>query len=222
MVISKGAIGVQASVALMGFNKNEDSRSSYKLESQACLPGSFIYTNSNMNRERLSKLSKSRLIEMLLERDSAKSHNGLSVKPKAVIPAKFNPKSPTELSANKLEQMIQPKLTKPKLLVQLAAEEIEQSIKQPTKLPEPSKMLPTLKTLAAQALVKDKVKFWNEKANNDASINRLDKNTMRRGRRPTPIPVLRTKKQQPVAVPRTKTDEKRRALKGEMNQKGKQ
>ena len=199
----------------MGFNKNEDSRSSYKLESQACLPGSFIYTNSNMNRKRLSKLSKSRLIAR--ERDSAKSHNGLSVKPKAVIPAKFNPKSLTELSANKLEQMIQPKLTKPKLLVQLAAEEIEQSIKQPTKLPEPSKMLPTLKTLAAQALVKDKVKFWNEKANNDASINRLDKNTMRRGRRPTPIPAPRTKKQQPVAVPRTKIDEKRRALKGERN-----
>ena len=199
----------------MGFNKNEGSRSSYKLESQACLPGSFIYTNSNMNRKRLSKLSKSRLIAR--ERDSAKSHNGLSVKPKAVIPAKFNPKSLTELSANKLEQMIQPKLTKPKLLVQLAAEEIEQSIKQPTKLPEPSKMLPTLKTLAAQALVKDKVKFWNEKANNDASINRLDKNTMRRGRRPTPIPAPRTKKQQPVAVPRTKIDEKRRALKGERN-----
>ena len=201
----------------MGFNKNEGNRSSYKLESQACLPGSFIYTNSNMNRKRLSKLSKSRLIAR--ERDSAKSHNGLSVKPKAVIPAKFNPKSLTELSANKLEQMIQPKLTKPKSLVQLAAEEIdlEQSIKQTTKLPEPSKMLPTLKTLAAQALVKDKVKFWNEKANNDASINRLDKNTMRRGRRPTPIPALRTKKQQPVAVPRTKIDEKRRPLKGERN-----
>ena len=78
-----------------------------------------------MNRERLSKLSKSRLIEMLLERDSAKSHDGLPVKAKAVIPAKFNPKLLTELSANKLEQMIQPKLTKPKSLVQLAAEKIE-------------------------------------------------------------------------------------------------
>ena len=156
---------------------------------------------------------------MLLERDSAKSHDGLSVKAKAVIPAKFNPKLLTELSANKLEQMIQPKLTKPKSLVQLAAEEIylEQSIKQLTKLPEPSKMLPTLKTLAAQALVKDKVKFWNEKANNDASINRLDKNTMRIGKRPAPLPAPRTKKQQPVVVPRTKIDEKRRASKGERN-----
>ena len=96
---------------------------------------------------------------MLLERDSAKSHDGLSVKAKAVIPAKFNPKLLTELSANKLEQMIQPKLTKPKSLVQLAAEKIEQSIKEPTKPSEPSKMLPTLKTLAAQALEKDKVKI---------------------------------------------------------------
>ena len=74
-------------------------------------------------------------------------------------------------------------------------------------------MLPTLKTLPAQALVKDKAKFWNEKANNDASINGLYKNTMRGGRRPTPIPAPRTKKQQSVAAPRTKTGEKRRALK---------
>ena len=40
---------------------------------------------------------------------------------------------------------------------------------------------------------------------------------MRRGKRPTPIPAPITKKQQPVAVPRTKIDEKRRALKGERN-----
>lgn len=53
------------------------------------------------------------------------------LKPKAVLSAKFNPKSLTELSANKLEQMIQPKMTKPKSLVQLAAEKIEQAIKQP-------------------------------------------------------------------------------------------
>ena len=106
-----------------------------------------------MNLNRLLKLSKSQLIEMLLQRDSAKSQ--------AVWSASYNPK-----------------LTKPKSLVQLAAERIEQSIKQPTKLPEPSKILPTLKTLAAQALVKDKVKFWDEKAKVNASINRLDKKTM--------------------------------------------
>ena len=31
-------------------------------------------------------------------------------------------------------------------------------------------MLPTLKTVAAQALVKDKINYWENKANNDASI----------------------------------------------------
>ena len=78
----------------MGFNKNEGSRSSYKLKSQACLPGNFIYTNDiEMNRERLSKLSKRRLIDILLERESTKSHDGLSVKPQAVLSASFNPKS---------------------------------------------------------------------------------------------------------------------------------
>ena len=34
------------------------------------------------------------------------------------------------------------------------------------------------------------------------------------GRRSTPIPASRTKKQQPVAAPRTKIGEKQRALKG--------
>lgn len=61
-------------------------------------------------------------------------------KPKAVISAKFNPKSLTELSANKIERMIQ--LKKPKSLVHQAAEKIEQSIKQPAVLPKPSKMMP--------------------------------------------------------------------------------
>ena len=124
-----------------------------------------------MNRENLSKLSKEQLIYMLL-----KLHDSLSVRSKTVVSVKFYPKSLTELSANKLEQMIKPKSAKPKSLVQLAAEKIEQSIKQPTKLPEPSKVLPSLKTLAAQALVKDKVNYWENK---DASINRLDKTTMR-------------------------------------------
>lgn len=66
--------------------------------------------------------------------------------------------------------MIQPKLTKPKSLVQLAAGKIEQSIKQPAKLPKPKSILPTLKTLAAQALVKDKIKYWDNKANENTSI----------------------------------------------------
>ena len=151
-------------------NQNKSSVTNCNVKPQACLLGSFIYTNS-MNRENLSKLSKEQLIYMLL-----KLHDSLSVRSKTVVSVKFYPKSLTELSANKLEQMIKPKSAKPKSLVQLAAEKIEQSIKQPTKLPEPSKVLPTLKTLAAQALVKDKVNYWENK---DASINRLDKTTMR-------------------------------------------
>ena len=139
---------------------------------------------------------------------NTKLQDGVSVRPKTVVPVKFNPKSLTELSANKLEKMIKPKLVKPKSLVQVTAEKIERSLKQPAKITKPSKMLPTLKTLAEQALVKDKVKFWDEKANNDAFI----KNTIRGGTRPIPAP--RTKKQQPVAAPRTKVGEKQRVLKG--------
>ena len=63
-------------------------------------------------------------------------------------------------------------------------------------------------------MVKDEGQFWNEKANKDASTNRLYKTTVRGGRRHTPIPAPRTKKQQPVAAPRTKIGEKQRALKG--------
>ena len=125
-----------------------------------------------------------------------RSHDGLPVKSQAVLSARYNPRPLTELAANEIEQSVRmPRLAKPKSLVQLTAEKIEQSIKQPAKITKPSKMLPTLKTLAAQALVKDKINYWENKANNDAPINRLYKNTMRWGRRPTPIPVPRTKKQ---------------------------
>ena len=93
---------------------------------------------------------------------------GFSTEPKTVVSVKFNPKSLTELSANKLEQMIQPKLIKPKSLVQMAAEKIEQSIKQPAAIPKTKSIMPTLKTLVAQSLVKDKVKYWNKKAEQNA------------------------------------------------------
>ena len=42
-------------------------------------------------------------------------------------------------------------------------------------LPKPSKLTPTLKTLAAKALVKDKINCWENKTNNDAPIIVLDK-----------------------------------------------
>ena len=67
--------------------------------------------------------------------------------------------------------------TKPKSLVQLAAEKIEQSIKQPAKIPKPSKLTPTLKTLAANAMVKDKIKYFEELSDKQAPTIRLDKKT---------------------------------------------
>lgn len=106
---------------------------------------------------------------------NTKSHNGLSAESKTVVPVKFNPKSLTELSANKLEQIIKPRWVKPNSLVQMAAEKIEKAIKQPVKITKPSKLLPTLKTLASQTLVKDKINYWENKANKDASIIKLDK-----------------------------------------------
>ena len=101
-----------------------------------------------------------------------------------------------------------------KSLTQLAANKLEQSIKRPAALPKQSTRLPTLKTLAANAMVKDKIKYFEELSDKQAPIIRLDKNTIRGGRRPTPIPAPRIKKQQPVAAPRTKIGEKRKALKG--------
>ena len=82
-------------------------------------------------------------------------------RPKTVVSSKLsNPKSLTELAANKLEQMIRPKSSL-KSLLQLAAEKIEQSIKQPAVLPKPriSNMPQTLKQLAAQAETKTRFKL---------------------------------------------------------------
>ena len=72
--------------------------------------------------------------------------------------------------------------------------------------------MPTLKTLAANAMVKDKIKYFKELSDRHSPINGLHKNTMTGGRHPIPAP--RIKKQQPVAAPRTKIDEKQKALKG--------
>ena len=59
--------------------------------------------------------------------------------------------------------MIKPRSATPKSLVQLAAERFEQSIKQPTKISKPSKLLPTLKTLALQGLVNIRSSFGMRK-----------------------------------------------------------
>ena len=64
---------------------------------------------------------------------------------------------------------------KPKSLTQLAAEKLEQSIKRPAVLPKQSTRLPTLKTLAARALVKDRIKYFEELSDKQAPTIRLDK-----------------------------------------------
>ena len=72
------------------------------------------------------------------------------------------------MSANKAEPVKQTASTavepvfKPKSLTQLAAEKLEQSIKRPAVLPKQSNRLPTLKTLAANAMVEDKIKYFEE------------------------------------------------------------
>ena len=106
---------------------------------------------------------------------------------------------------------------KPKSLTQLAAEKLEQSIKRPAVLPKQSNRMPTLKTLAANAMVKDKIKFFEELSDKQAPTIRLHKKRvslqnmqdeeLKRARvseykqqsGPQPIPASRTKKQQPVA-----------------------
>ena len=106
--------------------------------SKKIVPNKIIYPN-RMNREDLSKLSKDQLINMLLRKQTASANKAGSVKQTASAKAGpvFQPKSVTQLAANK----------------------IEQSIKRPAALPKQSTRLPTLKTLAANAMVKNKIKY---------------------------------------------------------------
>ena len=60
----------------------------------------------------------------------------------------------------------------PKSLTQLVAEKMEQSIKRPAK--QPSRM-PSLTQLAARALVKDRIKYFEELSDKQAPTIRLDK-----------------------------------------------
>ena len=62
---------------------------------------------------------------------------------------------------------------KPKSLTQLAAEKLEQSIKRPAVLPKRSTRLRTLKTLAANAMVKDKIKYFEELSDKHVPTIRL-------------------------------------------------
>ena len=60
----------------------------------------------------------------------------------------------------------------PKSLTHLAAEKMEQSIKRPAK--QPSRM-PSLTQLSARALVKDRIKYFEELSDKQAPTIRLDK-----------------------------------------------
>ena len=63
---------------------------------------------------------------------------------------------------------------KPKSLVQLVAEKLEHSIKRPAILPKQSYKMSTLKTLRANAMVKDKIKYFENLSDKQASTIRLD------------------------------------------------
>ena len=123
------------------------------VESHACLSGNKIIYPISMNREDLSKLSKEQLINMLLGKQTVSA----------------NKAGPVKQTANTAVGPV----FKPKSLTQLAAEKLEQSIKRPAVLPKQSNRLPTLKTLAANAMVKDKIKYFEELSDKQVPTIRL-------------------------------------------------
>ena len=125
------------------------------VEPHARLLGNKIIYPNSMNREDLSKLSKEQLINMLLGKH----------------PVSANKAGPVKQTASTAVGPV----FKPKSLTQLAAEKLEQSIKRPAVLPKQSTRLPKLKTLAARALVKDRVKYFEKLSDKQALTIRLDK-----------------------------------------------
>ena len=119
--------------------------------SKKIVANKIIYPNS-MNREDLSKMSKDQLINMLMGKQIASVQRTQTASAKRAGP-----------------------VFKPKSLTQLAAEKLEQSIKRPAVLPKQSTRLPTLRTLAANAMVKDKIKYFEEMSDKQAPTIRLHK-----------------------------------------------
>ena len=122
------------------------------VEPHARLSGNKIIYPISMNREDLSKLLKEQLINMLLGKQTVNANKAGPVQTASAKRAGpvFNPKS----------------------LTQLAAEKMEQLIKRPAK--QPSRM-PSLTQLAARALVKDRIKYFEELSDKRAPTIRLDK-----------------------------------------------
>ena len=97
----------------------------------------------------------------------------------------YNRKDLSTLSKDELINMLMRKQSasanlagpvfKPKSLTQLAARKLEQSIKRPAVLPKQSNRKPTLKTLAANAMVKDKIKYFEELSDKQVPTIRLHK-----------------------------------------------
>ena len=125
-------------------------------QSQSQSSVNFIQPISMYNRKDLSKMSKDELINMLMGKRTASANLAGPVNQTA--------------SANLAGPVF-----KPKSLTQLAPEKLEQSIKRPAVLPKQSNRMPTLKTLAANAMVKDKIKYFEELSDKQAPIIRLDK-----------------------------------------------
>ena len=116
----------------------------------------IIYPINTYNRGDLSKMSKDELINTLMENQTVSANKAGPVKQTA--------------SAKKAGPVFQPKS-----LTQLAANKLEQSIKRPAVLPKQSNRLPTLKTLAANAMAKDKIKYFEELSDKQAPTIRLHK-----------------------------------------------
>ena len=116
----------------------------------------IIYPINMYNRGDLSKMSKDELINTLMENQTVSANKAGPVKQTA--------------SAKKAGPVFQPKS-----LTQLAANKLEQSIKRPAVLPKQSNRLPTLKTLAANAMAKDKIKYFEELSDKQAPTIRLHK-----------------------------------------------
>ena len=152
-------IASHTSMQMMRSNEKNNiiySSSMKNVEPHARLSGNKIIYPNSMNREDLSKLSKEQLINMLLGKQTVSANKAGPVKQTA--------------SAKQAGPVF-----KPKSLTQLAAEKLEQSIKRPAVLPKQSTRLPTLKTLAARALVKDRIKYFEELSDKQAPTIRLDK-----------------------------------------------
>ena len=107
----------------MGNNKNNSSMASFNAKSHDSLPAEpharlsdkIIYTNSNMSRENLSKLSKDQLIMLLGKQTvSAKKTGPVKQTVSTAVGPVFQHKSLTQLGANKVEQSIKPPALLPK------------------------------------------------------------------------------------------------------------